>query len=146
MIQGRDPNEIASQEEEQEQEQEEDILPEPSQNNLKIIADELSNVVEISKKRRIYQYVIQNKVSFIFQRMYDLEQFLFLRQLKTIFDDVEDSLSIANLMLIFSIYKSLISLGDKKLIETLLSNQFYLDTFGALECNFLLSFASQYNT
>lgn len=28
----------------------------------------------------------------------------------------------------------MLSLGDSKLIETLLSKDFYLDTFGALEC------------
>ncbi len=36
--------------------------------------------------------------------------------------------------MIFAIYKGLISLGDRKVIEVLLSNEFYLDTFGALEC------------
>jgi hypothetical protein len=40
---------------------------------------------------------------------------------------------------IFAIYKGLLSLGDRKVIEVLLSNAFYLDTFGALECTDILS-------
>jgi len=32
----------------------------------------------------------------------------------------------------------MLSLQDSKLIETLLSKDFYLDTFGALECKYLL--------
>ena len=34
----------------------------------------------------------------------------------------------------FIIYKCLLSLGDSKLLETILSNDFYVCTFGALEC------------
>jgi hypothetical protein len=29
----------------------------------------------------------------------------------------------------------MLSLGDSKLLETLLSKEFYIDTLGALECN-----------
>jgi hypothetical protein len=30
----------------------------------------------------------------------------------------------------------MLSLGDSKVIETLLSKEFFIDTLGALECNF----------
>ena len=30
----------------------------------------------------------------------------------------------------------MLSLGDTKLIETMLSQEYYLDTFGALECKY----------
>lgn len=38
---------------------------------------------------------------------------------------------------IFMIYKGFLSLGDSKIIETLMTNDFYLDTFGALECMYI---------
>lgn len=53
--------------------------------------------------------------------------------MKEIFTTSEDLSSTENLFNLFYIYKYMLSLGDSKLIETLLSNDFYLETFGALE-------------
>ena len=38
-----------------------------------------------------------------------------------------------HLLCFFYIYKGLISLNDNRLLETLLSNKFFMQTFGALE-------------
>lgn len=57
-----------------------------------------------------------------------------MRDLKGIFTNVEELENLDSLFSIFFIMKYLLSLGDTKLIETLLSNDFYLFTFGALEC------------
>ena len=38
-----------------------------------------------------------------------------------------------NLLCFFYIYKGLISLYDQRLLEMLLSNKYYMQTFGALE-------------
>lgn len=46
----------------------------------------------------------------------------------------EELHNIETLVNLFFIYKSMLSLGDTKLIETMLSQEYYLDTFGALEC------------
>ena len=62
---------------------------------------------------------------------------LFLKRLKEIFQTSEDLNSHDNLFNLFYIAKYMLSLGDTKLIEVLLSQEYYLDTFGALECKLL---------
>jgi hypothetical protein len=61
-----------------------------------------------------------------------------LEKLKDIFDTAEDMLSLNVLFSLFYIYKYMISLGDNKLIETLLSPEHYTQTFGALECKSII--------
>jgi hypothetical protein len=39
-------------------------------------------------------------------------------------------------MQFFFIVKTLLSLGERKLIEMMLSDEYYLFTFGCLECNY----------
>jgi hypothetical protein len=51
-----------------------------------------------------------------------------------IFMAADDVQSHETLFIIFNIYKAMLSLGDSKLIELLLSKDYYLDTLGALEC------------
>jgi hypothetical protein len=60
-----------------------------------------------------------------------------LRKLDIIFGDCESLENLEALFSFFAIIKGLISLGDRKVIEVLLSNQFFLLTFGALECKTL---------
>lgn len=57
----------------------------------------------------------------------------FLKSLHTLFDRAEDLTNFEVLFNIFYIFKYMLSLGDSKLIETLVSEPFYKDTFGALE-------------
>jgi Component of IIS longevity pathway SMK-1 len=59
-----------------------------------------------------------------------------LKKLGDIFNTTEELHNIESLVNLFFIYKSMLSLGDTKLIETMLSQEYYLDTFGALECNY----------
>ena len=61
---------------------------------------------------------------------------MFLRKLRDIFNTSEDIQNIETLFHLFNIYKAMLSLGDTKIIECLLSQEYYLDTFGALECNY----------
>ena len=48
-------------------------------------------------------------------------------------EEQENNDALVNL---FIIYKSILSLGESKVIETMLSNDHFMGTFGALECNF----------
>lgn len=63
-----------------------------------------------------------------------------LIKLGELFEEIENESIRANkdivdehLLWFFCIYKGLISLNDNRLLETLMSNKFYLQTFGALE-------------
>ena len=51
-----------------------------------------------------------------------------------LFDKAEELENQETLFLMFQFFKGVLSLGDTKLIETLLSADFYLTTLGALEC------------
>jgi hypothetical protein len=59
-LQGRDPNDVLSQDEQQE----DDVLPEPNYDNLSVIADELSLNLDMGKKRRMSHYIMQDNVFF----------------------------------------------------------------------------------
>lgn len=54
-----------------------------------------------------------------------------LHDIFTTVDELENHEALFNL---FYIYKYMLSLGDTKLIEVLLSKEFFMDTLGALEC------------
>ena len=63
-----------------------------------------------------------------------------LIKLGELFDEIETESLKANkdmvdehLLCFFYIYKGLISLNDNRLLETLMSNKFFMQTFGALE-------------
>lgn len=63
-----------------------------------------------------------------------------LIKLGELFDEIETESLKANkdmvdehLLCLFYIYKGLISLNDNRLLETLMSNKFFMQTFGALE-------------
>lgn len=93
----------------------------PTHDNLHQIVDELSNSVgDVIRKRRCAQIIQQDNN-------------LFLRRLKDIFGHMEDLENYEELFNLFYIHKYMLSLGDTRLIETLLSNDFYMETFGALE-------------
>jgi hypothetical protein len=89
---------------------------------LQTIVDELSLATgDVLRKRRVSQLILQ-------------DQSVFVRKLKEIFETSEELGSQDNLFSLFFIYKYMLSLGDTKIIECLLSQDFYLSTFGALEC------------
>lgn len=52
-------------------------------------------------------------------------------------ENQEDSTEYINLKLIFIIYKSLLSLGNQVVIETMLNENNYMGTFAALECKII---------
>ena len=58
LLQGRDPNEVASQDEQNEDE----ILPSPSFENLPAISEEVTNILDMSKKRKISAFILQDNV------------------------------------------------------------------------------------
>ena len=58
FLQGKDPNEIISQEDQAEEE----ILPEPNYDNLQVIAEEIAGPSDLMKKRRIVMYLLQEGV------------------------------------------------------------------------------------
>ncbi len=51
------------------------------------------------------------------------------------FHDAEKYKSEAKLVLIFYIYKAFVGLNDERLIETMMSDDLFLDTVGVFECN-----------
>ena len=57
----------------------------------------------------------------------------YLKKLADVFDKADNQQNLDQLVLLFYIYKLLLGLGDQRLIETLVSDQFYMSTFGALE-------------
>lgn len=126
QIQGKDPNADDYQTNTEgcgngANEMEED-LPLPTFDNLQHVIDELSSAStdNLARKRRCCHIILQDDSAF-------------LRKLHDIFDKAEDLVNYEALFNIFFIFKYMISLGDSKLIETLISQDFYLDTFGALE-------------
>lgn len=54
--------------------------------------------------------------------------------MEELFEKAEDLENQETLFLMFSFFKGALSLGDTKLIETLLSAEFFMTTLGALEC------------
>ena len=58
LLQGRDPNEVISQDDQND----DDILPGPSYDNLHVIAEELSTIGDMGKKRKIAAFILQDNV------------------------------------------------------------------------------------
>ena len=58
FLQGKDPNEVMSQEEQVEEE----VLPQPSYENLAYIAEEVSGPLDLMKKRKISAFILQDNV------------------------------------------------------------------------------------
>jgi hypothetical protein len=56
-----------------------------------------------------------------------------LQQLNQVFRNAEEYRSSSKLALIFYIYKGLMGLNDRRLVEHILRDDRYLDTFGILE-------------
>lgn len=54
-----------------------------------------------------------------------------------IFEKAEELENQDSLFLMFHFFKGALSLGDSKLIETLLKKEYFMTTLGALECKFL---------
>lgn len=60
--------------------------------------------------------------------------------MKEIFEKAEELENQDTLFLMFHFFKGVLSLGDSKLIETLLSKDLFMTTLGALECKSLIIF------
>ena len=56
-----------------------------------------------------------------------------------IFETSEEMDNYESLFNLFYITKYMLQLGDNKLIEVMLSNEFYLTIFGCLECKYNIS-------
>ena len=52
-----------------------------------------------------------------------------------IFDKTEDLENVDMLTMLYYIYKGLVLLSHSRLIEIMFGDEYYLQTFGALECN-----------
>lgn len=59
-LQGRDPNELLS----NEAQDEEDILPPPTYENIPTISEELQNNLDINKKRKLSSFILQDNVNY----------------------------------------------------------------------------------
>ena len=115
-IQGKDPDELSP-----EEGSDEEMLPIPKTDNLAEIYEELQNVD-------------QNRRNKIIERMYENDE-AYLQKLKEIFEILEDLESEEGLQKMFLVFKALLNISDIRLLETLLSEKYYLTTFGALEYN-----------
>lgn len=100
----------------------EEELPMPTFDNLHQIIEELqvASTEGILRKRRCCGIILADDSAF-------------LKKLHDLIDKAEDLQNYDVLFSFFYIFKNMISLGDSKLIETLMLKDFYLDTFGALE-------------
>lgn len=120
-IQGKDPNELSP-----EEGSDEEVLPMPKQDNLNEICEELQTIDSTRRTKAI-------------ERMFENDE-EFLRKLHDLFITLEDLESEDGLQKLFWVFKSLLNIADMKLYETLLSDKYYLTTFGALEYNNEISF------
>jgi hypothetical protein len=64
----------------------------------------------------------------------------YFEQLAASFKEAEELQNAEALYSIFYIYKNIVSHGDQKVVETLLSDDYYIDFFGALESKFFGGF------
>ena len=115
-IQGKDPEELSP-----EEGSDEEILPMPKQDNLNEIYEELQNIDQSRRNKAI-------------ERMYENEE-TFLKTLQELFTLLEDLENEEGLQKMFLVFKALLNISDMKLLETLMSDKYYLTTFGALEYN-----------
>lgn len=115
-IQGKDPDELSP-----EEGSDEEVLPMPKHDNLNEIFEELQTI-DLSRRSKAMERLCEN----------DHE---YLKKLQEIFNTFEDLENEEGLQKIFLVYKSLLNIADMRLFETLLSDQYYLSTFGALEYN-----------
>ncbi|CDW88124.1 UNKNOWN [Stylonychia lemnae] len=116
IIQGKDPNEGYQ----TEQQLEEDELPPPTFENISQIVEELQSNLDIIRKRKISSLLVA-------------ENCQYLRRIQNLFEKAEELDAQEYLFYMFHFFKALLSLNDTKLIETLLSKDFFMVTLGALE-------------
>mmetsp|Transcript_25265 Transcript_25265/g.29137 ORF Transcript_25265/g.29137 Transcript_25265/m.29137 type:complete len:642 (+) Transcript_25265:1-1926(+) len=115
-IQGKDPDELSP-----EEASDEEMLPMPKHDNLTEICEEIQNFDQSRRAK-------------IIERMYENEE-AYLAKLQEVFTDLEDLECSDGLQKMFMVFKALLNISDIRLLETLLSNKYYLTTFGALEYN-----------
>lgn len=101
----------------------------PNQDNLTEIYDELQNIDQ-NRRNRVIDKIFENDESF-------------LKKLQELFNNLEDLEAHEQLKKMFLVFKALLNISDMKLLETLLSDQYYLTTFGALEYNTEISMRHQ---
>ncbi len=145
-------------------EEDDEVLPEPSVENLSYIAREIKpvNIMKLKKYFlfqdtppnrvvKILDYITQNKGIYIKKLGEVLEgEEKKLEEKKSEItkasgEDVDIRVGIdlknsefENLSLIFSIFKNIFFIADQNTLELLLCDDIYLITFGALECKKIL--------
>lgn len=115
-IQGKDPEELSP-----EEGSDDEVLPMPKHDNLHEIFEELQTIDQSRRSKTLER---------IFENDHD-----YLKKLQEIFYTFEDLENEEGLQKIFLVYKALLNIADMRLFEALLSDQFYMSTFGALEYN-----------
>jgi hypothetical protein len=130
------------------EDEEEEVLPDPSIENLSYIAREIRpDLLSPNKIQKILEILMANKGYYIKQLgdLFESEEKILEKEKKS---DITRNTDVTefylpegkthfyeNLSLIFSIFKNIFIIADQQLIETLISDELYLITFGALECN-----------
>ena len=67
--------------------------------------------------------------------MLQRNNFEYLERLSNLFTMAEDLESVEYLSTIFLIFKHIINMGDTYIIEEMMTQKYYINIFGALECN-----------
>lgn len=124
QIQGKDPNEGYQ------TEAEEDKLPLPNFDNLQQIVEDITSVNDLMRKRKISTQLLSENVHQNFNSSFQSQ---YVRKVCSLFDQAEGLEAQEHLFYLFHLFKGMLSLGDTKLIETLLSKEFFMFTLGALE-------------
>jgi protein phosphatase-4 regulatory subunit 3 len=115
-IQGKDPDEMSP-----EEASDEEVLPFPKLDNLSEICEELQTIDQGRRNKAL-------------ERLYENDE-EFLKKLHELFEKLDDLESEDGLKKIFYVFKALINIADMKLYETLMSDEYYMTVFGALEYN-----------
>ena len=128
-------------------EEDDELLPEPSVENLSYIAREIRPDMPAARIIRILDHLMSGKGIYIKKLGEVLEQEeKKLEEKKSEITKAEEvdldikelepkNSQFENLSLIFTIFKNIFYIVDQNALELLLSDDLYLITFGALECN-----------
>ncbi|CAI2380332.1 unnamed protein product [Moneuplotes crassus] len=115
-IQGKDPEEVS-----QEDESDDEFLPEPDCSKLGSIHSMLQ-IMDLSRKQKVIEDILKDDEEYI-------------KKLEKVFVKAEEEKNEECLKEVFLVFKDLINISDVKLLETLVSDKYYLTLFGALEYN-----------
>ena len=103
------------------EEDEEEVLPEPTISNLSFISKEILSPFT-HKVNKICEYLLSDKGKFV-------------KQLGDLLEEEEEKKDLEALSMIFNVFKNLLLIANQAVLEMLVTDEFYLITFGALQCN-----------